>query len=124
MMNTTRGAALLIIIRNPDGREHRTTTSPLRITYDRARDLFTALADGHEALARDPHADALHVRTLRYLIAADDTIVGFQIAEFSSFNPEEGNIDMLYTPRFSAPELGIEDAFAGQIVEVAQDRFL
>jgi hypothetical protein len=98
--------------------------APLRITYDRGTDLFTALADGHEALARDPHADALLVRTLRYLIAADDTIVGFQIAEFSSFNPEEGNVDMLDTPHFSAPELGLDDAFAGHIVEVARERLL
>ena len=110
-----------IIIRNPDGREHRTTTSPLRITYDRGTDLFTALAEGHEALARDPHADALYVPTLRDLIAADDTIVGFQIAEFFSFDPE-GDVDVLYTPRFDAPSLGLSYAFAGQIVEITQER--
>ena len=82
------------------------------------------MAEGHEALADDPFAGALHVRTLRYLIAADGTIIGFHISEFSSFNPEEGNVDMLYTPRFDAPDPGLMHAFAGQIVEVAQERLL
>lgn len=113
-----------VTIFGPDGREHGLTSEPLRISYDAEADLFGAVADGHERLAADPHADALYVRTLRFLIGGDDTIVGFQILEFARFNPEEGNIDQLYTPHFSAPDLGLDDASAGEIIEAAQDRLL
>lgn len=109
-----------IAMTGPDGRHHSLTSAPLRIDYNPTIDLFEAVAGGNDALARDPHADALHVRTLRFLIAANGVIVGFQIIEFSSFEPEEGNADLLYTPRFSAPGLGLDDASAGEIIEAAQ----
>src|SRR4051794_14724809 len=96
----------------PDGRAHTLTKQPLRIHYAPKTDLFSAVADGNDQLACAPFADALHVGTLRYLIAADDSIVGFQILGFSAFDPEEGNVDLLYTPHFSAPELGLGDASA------------
>lgn len=113
-----------IVMQGPDGRAHPLTREPLEISYDADADLFSAVAKGNDELAANPMADALFVRTLRFLIAADQTIVGFQILQFSEFNPEEGNIDELYTPQFNAPELGLSEAFAGDIVEVAQERFL
>src|SRR5688572_7604054 len=101
-----------IKMHTPDGRDHALTREPLEIGYDAEHDLFSAVAAGNDDLASDPQADALFVRTLRFLIASDGTIVGFQILGFSTFNPEEGNIDLLYTPRFSAPDLGLQDAAA------------
>lgn len=113
-----------IVMHGPDGRAHPLTREPLEITYDAENDLFSAVARGNEELSADPMADALFIRTLRFLIAADQTIVGFQILEFSGFNPEEGNIDQLYTPQFNVPELHLSEASAGEIIEVAQERFL
>lgn len=112
-----------IVMTGPDGREHPLTTDPLRISYDPQRDLFEAVADGHSALAADPLADALFVRRLRFLIDSDETIVGFQILEFSAFNPEDGNLDILYTPQFDVPGLDLVGASAGEIIEAAQERF-
>ena len=113
-----------ITMHGPDGREHLLTRRPLQISYDEHADLFSAVAAGNDSLTADPMADALFVRTLRFLIGHDDAIVGFQILEFRKFDPEEGNIDLLYTPRFSAPELGLEHASAGEIIEAAQERLL
>ena len=113
-----------ITIHGPDGREHSLARGPLEISYDERADVFSAVSAGHDRLAANPTAQALFVRTLRFLIGPDDTIVGFQILEFRKFDPEEGNVDVLYTPRFSAPELGLDDAPAGEIIEAVQTRLL
>jgi hypothetical protein len=110
-----------VVLIGPDGRQHECTSQPLRVRWDREADLFAAVAEGHEDLARDPMADALYVRSLRFLIAADYSIVGFQILEFASFNPEEGDSDPLYTAAFTVPQMGLVDAAVGEIIEVARN---
>lgn len=113
-----------VTITGPDGRTHPLTKDPLELAYDAGQDLFSAVAAGHDALASDPHADALFVRSLRFLIAPDDVIVGFQILEFADFETEAGNLDLLYTPEFHVPALGFdEETSAAEIIEAAQARY-
>jgi len=106
----------------PNGRRHGLVGEPLRSRHDPTTDIFQAVAGGHEALATDPCADALYVGALRFLLAgADAEVVGFQVVDFSRFDPELGNLDPLYTPRFDVPQLGLVDATVGDIITTAQE---
>lgn len=50
--------------------------------------------------------------------------LGFRVNEFSEFDPEHANVRVIWEgPRFDAPQLGLKDATAGEVVVAAREFF-
>jgi len=97
---------------------------PLELLYDPPTDFLTALPSGETLEGRyDETGHFMYFGQLRYCLRTPDgPIVGFEVVDLGSFEPEEF-ADALFGPRFVVPELSPERQFVGDLVYAAQERF-